>query len=143
MAMIEMTTSNSMRVKAWGRILFFVVEEVMRESCYKVSIAASLGLWDRLGDEVVGLGPEDFGVDECPDFGGLGEDNAAIDFGGVVFGAARVGGFHEDAEGLACAGFGHFAGDALLEFHGLAVATVFRAGGDLAIHLGRAGAILL
>ena len=58
-----------------------------------------------LGDEVVGLGPEDFGVDEGPDFGGLGEDNAAIDFGGVVFGAPGVGGFHEDAEGLACAGF--------------------------------------
>jgi hypothetical protein len=32
MAMIEMTTSNSMRVKAWGRVVFFVVEVLMRES---------------------------------------------------------------------------------------------------------------
>ncbi len=32
MAMIEMTTSNSMRVKAWGRVFFWVVEVFMRES---------------------------------------------------------------------------------------------------------------
>jgi hypothetical protein len=32
MAMIEMTTSNSMRVKACGRVVFFVVEVLMRES---------------------------------------------------------------------------------------------------------------
>ena len=32
MAMIEMTTSNSMRVKAWERVVFFVVEVLIRAS---------------------------------------------------------------------------------------------------------------
>ena len=100
MAMIEMTTSNSMRVKACGRVVFFVVEVLMWESWSKGWMAASLES-NGVGDEVVGLGTEDFGVDEGADFGGLGEDDAAIDFGGVVLGAAGVGGFHKDAEGLA------------------------------------------
>ena len=87
MAMIEMTTSNSMRVKAWGRVVFFVVEVLMRESCSKKWMAASLES-NGFGDEVVGLGSEDFGVDEGADFSGLSENDAAIDFGRVVFGSA-------------------------------------------------------
>ena len=67
---------------------------------------------------------KDFGLEEGAGGGGAGEDDFAIDFGGVVFGAGGVRGFDEDAEGFSSLGFGDFAGDFLLEGHGLAMAAM-------------------
>ena len=60
-----------------------------------------------------------------------------------MFGASDIRLLHKYAEGLSGSGLSHFAGDFLLQLHGLAVTAIFGACGHLVFHLRCAGAFLL
>lgn len=87
------------------------------------------------------LGAGDLDFEKLADGCGGIENDAAIDFGGVVFGAGEAGLIGQDAETFALAALGELGGDFLLELHGLAEASVTDFGRDLIFHFGGAGTV--
>ena len=100
-------------------------------------------LTDRLAEQVIDLRAGDAHVDEFADGGGAGEEDAAVDVGGVGAGAGDFRGVHEGADGAADLRGADFAGDALLEFHRALVAGLFHFHRELAVEFRGARTFLL
>ena len=91
-----------------------------------------------LGDEVVDLVAGDGDVSKFVWGEGRGEDDFAVDIGGIGFGAGRGGGIDQNTKLLADEGGGAVGSYFLLGGHGFAVAGFFDGGRNLIGHFGGA-----